>query len=131
MLLYAAVSWEELIEFVMRILLIIALVIPFDIRDLKYDDTHLHTIPQKIGVKKARQLSMFLVMLYQFWVIARHFIFEWDIVFTVCMVLGLEVGYWLIRFAHKDRKDEYFSFWIEGIPIFCAVFLIVGQWLFL
>lgn len=45
-------------------LLFIALCIPFDIRDLKFDDKNLKTIPQLIGVNKSKMLSLSLLLLF-------------------------------------------------------------------
>jgi len=46
--------------------LVVALIIPFDIRDLKYDSKSLETIPQLVGVRKAKQLTYILLLIYAF-----------------------------------------------------------------
>ncbi len=128
--LYDALSLESVLEFLMRTLLILALVIPFDIRDVPYDDTHMKTIPQVIGRDQARQLSMLFILLYQVWLLVRLFVFGDPVFYTLALLVGLEIGYWLVRYSHREHSELYFSFWIEGVPIFCGVLLMVGSLLF-
>ncbi|MFO7719995.1 MAG: hypothetical protein R6W85_06110, partial [Gillisia sp.] len=45
---------DVFLEFLQRFGFIIALTLPFEIRDLKFDLEELRTIPQKIGVKKTK-----------------------------------------------------------------------------
>lgn len=127
--LYDAIGVETFLEFLMRTLLILALVIPFDIRDVPYDDEGMRTIPQVIGRDHARQLSMFFITLYQVWVLMRLFIFGDDYILVLTMLIGLEIGYWLVRFSHREHNELYFSFWIEGVPVFCAALLMLGSFL--
>ena len=128
--LYDSLTLETLLEFLMRSLLILALVIPFDIRDVPYDDENMRTIPQVIGRDHARQLSMFFITLYQLWLLLRFFLFADDVVYTLALMLGLEIGYWLVRFSNREQDELYFSFWIEGVPIFCAALLMLGSYIF-
>ena len=46
-----------LFEFLQRFLLVLVLILPFEIRDLKYDLQQLGTIPQKVGVTKTKILG--------------------------------------------------------------------------
>ncbi|WP_417592555.1 hypothetical protein [Owenweeksia hongkongensis] len=128
--LYDALSLESVLEFLMRTLLILALVIPFDIRDVPYDDAHMKTIPQVIGRDQARQLSMLFILLYQVWLLVRLFVFGDPVFYTIALLVGLEIGYWLVRYSHREHSELYFSFWIEGVPIFCGVLLMVGSLVF-
>lgn len=43
--------------FLQRILLVLALMIPFEIRDVKYDDPRLDTLPQRYGVKGTKYIG--------------------------------------------------------------------------
>ena len=128
--LYDLLTLETVLEFVMRTLLILALVIPFDIRDVPYDDENMKTIPQVIGRDQARQLSMLFILIYQLWLLVRLFLFGDPIFYTVSLLAGLEIGYWLVRYSHREHSELYFSFWIEGVPIFCGLLLMIGSLLF-
>lgn len=128
-ILYDEFTIESSLEFLMRTLLIVALVIPFDIRDVPYDDANMRTIPQVFGPEQARQLSMFFITLYQVWLLLRFFFFGDDLLFTIALMVGLEIGYWLVRFSHREHGELYFSFWIEGVPVFCVGLLILGSFI--
>lgn len=126
-LLYGVFSTEDVIEFFLRTLFVLGLVIPFDIRDMEMDDPGMRTIPQVLGAERARQLAMFFLTLYQLWLFIRLLVFDASLPFTLALFIGVEIGYWLIRYAHRKHSEAYFSFWIEGVPVFCAVFLIVTR----
>ena len=98
---------------VQRFLLVVILILPFDIRDLKYDAISLQTIPQKIGVQKTKKLGYVLLiccLIFEFIISSNHeFRLVFLIVFTTVLVL-------LIRSSEKQSK-YYSSFFIESIPI--------------
>ncbi len=59
--------WMEASEWLLfteRTLFVLAITIPFDIRDLPYDDPSKRTFPQVIGVRSAKVLSIFLLILF-------------------------------------------------------------------
>lgn len=119
--LYGRLELHDIIELAMRTVLVLGLVVPFDIRDVTYDEPGMKTIPQVLGAEKARQLAMFFVILYQIWLIIQYFFFGLPLSLVIANFIGLEIGYWLIRYSHRKHSEQYFSFWIEGVPIYCAL----------
>lgn len=105
---------DVMIAFVQRFLFVIVLIIPFEIRDLKYDSLKLATLPQRIGVKKTKVLGLLLLGVF--------FVLEFlktdigvgkiAIRFTIVVLTIL-----LLVFSKIDQKQYYSSFWVEGIPI--------------
>ena len=57
------VSTEVLLYFLEIFLMVLVLMFPFEIRDLKFDIAELKTIPQLIGVKKNKILGVFLLII--------------------------------------------------------------------
>lgn len=57
-------SLQVVFESIQIFILIVALIIPFDIRDLRSDSNFLQTIPQLIGVKKSKQVAYVLLITY-------------------------------------------------------------------
>lgn len=89
---------------------IIAVTIPFDIRDLKYDmDTQL-TLPQLIGVRGSKVLS--LILLTTFYILLKIDQPDFDanrlFLFGVFITAGLIIG------MNKDRGDLYCAGFIDG-----------------
>jgi len=54
------------LQFVQRFLLVVILMIPFDIRDIRYDAKTLQTLPQLFGVERAKKIGFILLLLTMF-----------------------------------------------------------------
>lgn len=124
-LLYDYVDTEIFIEFIMRALLLFAMIIPFDIRDLEIDRNGMGTLPQILGLRKSRELAQSFIFLYQVWVCIRFFVFGAPFVLCLSLLIGMEIGYWLVRKIDKDKKESYYAIWIDGIPIYSMILLII------
>ena len=55
-------STGVIITTIQRFLLVLVLMLPFEIRDLKYDSLKLATIPQKIGIKKTKAIGALVLI---------------------------------------------------------------------
>ncbi len=111
-------SWLILPEFDMEIfmiswLCISALVLPFDIRDMKSDDVV--TFPILIGVRKTKFLAYSLVFIS-----GLLSIFYLDLIFSMCFFLTVIITFFFIYFSENNNPEAYFSFWVEscsGLPL--------------
>ncbi len=108
---------EFLIEFVMLHFFVAGISIPFDIRDIEIDDPGLKTLPQFFGVSGALEISKFMILLYQFWIIARYLFFDLSLLGLLAWLTGLEIIYFMIIQSKKHRENWYFNFWLEASPI--------------
>jgi hypothetical protein len=111
-----------MLEFAARFLFVIALTLPFEIRDMKYDSEELGTLPQTLGVMKIRILG---VLLLGGMFVANSI--EPEISFTEIAIHAV-IALVTIVFIWKAKKEQgiyYSSFWVEGIPIlwFLLVYL--------
>ena len=100
-------------------LFMLAITIPFDIRDVIIDEKEKRTIPQLLGVKKSKYLAIILYL-------AGHFL--WLIAFRNLhygLILHFILGATLIFYVEIKRKDNYFSVAIDGllISILCFYFI--------
>ncbi|WP_240793849.1 UbiA prenyltransferase family protein [Antarcticibacterium arcticum] len=110
---------DILIEFLQRFLMVIALVIPFEIRDLKFDLIQLNTIPQKIGVARSKILGYILVSL----VVSAEFLKQEILPENLVSLIGVGIITLLFLKGSQIKQGEYYaSFWVEAIPV---------MWLFL
>jgi len=107
------------ITFIQRIFIVLALTIPFEIRDLEYDISSLKTLPQQLGLKKVKGFGIILLLFVMLseWVkndfSQSHFI----CVFAVCSLIAI-----ILVFVEAKQSKYLASFWIESIPI-CWVIL--------
>lgn len=110
------------LEFVQRFFLIMALVIPFDIRDLNKDAGHLQTLPQNKGIVKAKIIGIqYLVLFFILGFIKRPLE-----VTTVAAELSIFILSLLLLSKSKENQSRYYtSFWVESVPIVWLVLLLV------
>lgn len=102
-----------------RFLISVALILPFDIRDVKYDAISLQTIPKKIGIQKTKKLGLLLMLLALFLEYAIHTELETKNAF----MLFFFVSILFIMRAKIDQSKYYSSFWVELIPVLWWGFL--------
>ncbi|WP_312076287.1 hypothetical protein [Chryseobacterium sp.] len=118
--------WLTLPEFNLPIFLIsfffiTALVLPFDIRDMKSDTVM--TFPKLIGVQNTKYLAYILVF---FACILSVFYLKTQFSFSFFLSSALTFAF--IYFSENSNQDSYFSFWVElcsGLPL---LFLLIIQY---
>jgi hypothetical protein len=103
-----------------RMFLVFVLVLIFEIIDLRWDDPHLQTVPQKIGVVKTKQIGVTLMAAF---VILEFFDANFSLKILV-LKLGIALTTILFLVLATDKKTKYYStFWAESIPIFWWILL--------
>lgn len=97
-----------------RFCFVILLMLPFEIRDLKFDSLKLSTIPQRIGVRSTKIIGVVIAI-----VIFLLEFFKDETSQTQILVLGVVqlLTVLLLLFAQKNQSKYYSSFWVEGVPI--------------
>ena len=102
-----------------RFLIVVCLLIPSEIVDIKSDSKSLFTLPQKIGVFKTKILGYFLVLVF----LVLDF-FGLSLIANI--VIGIIIAVF-IYFSNEDRPKTYTNFWVESIPIFWLLLLLILQ----
>ena len=103
-------------------LLVIVLMLPFEIRDLNYDNLKLATVPQKIGVKKTKNLGAILLVVFLLMEFFKDVTSAKVITTTALIALLL---FLLLLFAKKNQGIYYSSFWVELLPILWLILLLM------
>ena len=121
---YDLKSWWLAIE---RGAFIMAITIPFDIRDLKNDGKKgIRTIPSSIGVFRSIILAETLLVLFLFLVWWRigsgHDLFWAYLISALITMLG-------VSYATPERNDMYCSFWVEGTMMLLTLSAFFVSWL--
>jgi hypothetical protein len=109
---------------VQRYILIFVLVLIFEIIDLQYDDPHLKTVPQQIGVVRTKILGALLLVGF----IVLEFLyadFNWQALILKSGIAGSVLLFLL--FAQENRSKYYSAFWAESIPILWWILLVLVQ----
>jgi len=113
---------EVLLLFVQRLFLVMALTIPFDIRDLNYDKTNLKTIPQLIGVKKAKLLGGLFVLMF---IILEFYFCQFEIRLILPELIVGVLVMMSLYFSNRNQNKWFASFWVEAIPIVWLLLLLI------
>lgn len=108
--------------FLISFLFITALVLPFDIRDMKNDTVK--TFPKIIGVQNTKYLAYLLVFIAS---ILAVFYLKFEFAFS--FFLTSVFTFILIYFSENSNKDSYFSFWVESCSAFPFLFWIIYLYL--
>lgn len=114
---------DVLISVAQRFLYVIVVMLPFEIRDMKYDSIKLSTIPQQIGVKRTKLIGFALILLfYGLQFLKDTLQMEHLVIYmlvTILVILSL-------RMSNEKRSVFFSSFWVEAIPmIWLAIYLII------
>ncbi len=102
---------KAILFFIEIFLFVIALTLPFDIRDMLFDKGNVKTLPILLGVLKTKFLGILCLAIS----LAIHS-YSFDTYYSysiTIVVLGL-----LLMYAKVKQSTYYSSFWIEGVPIF-------------
>ncbi|MBP6557190.1 MAG: hypothetical protein KA213_02420 [Flavobacterium sp.] len=107
---------------IQRFILIFVLILIFEIIDLKWDDPHLKTVPQQIGVKRTKWVgSLLLVGFLSLEFLDTNFNSQ-----TMTLKSGVAITVFLfLLFANQKQSKYYSSFWAESIPVLWWVLLLL------
>lgn len=113
---------DLLVDFLQRLFLVIILTLPFEIRDLNFDNENLGTIPQKLGVFKTKVSGTFLILLiFLMELFQKSFSSnEFLALLVVLFISGI-----LLWQSRESQKKYYSSFWVEAVPVlYLGIYLI-------
>lgn len=116
-------TFDVLLLSIQRFILIFVLVLIFEIIDINTDDPHLQTVPQQIGVAKTKLLGYGLLTT----LLLLEFLYDVNqdyIPLVFKFIVSCSVVLFLY-FANENRSRYYASFWVEAIPIFWWILLLL------
>lgn len=114
------ISIEIILLMLQRFLIVVVLILPFDLRDIKYDAISLHTIPRKIGVENTKRVGLILMVIA---LVLEYLISISNVMKAPFMIFFFLVVLFLMR-AKTDQSKYYCSFGVESLPIVWWLFLL-------
>ncbi len=101
---------------------VLAVAIPFDIRDLKHDMPSQKTIPQVLGVNGAKMMGAFLLLLF-----AAIMVWNQESLLTnPIFYFAVFIQIYLVVRMNEDRSDFYCAGWIDGAILLLGVSYFYG-----
>ena len=108
------ITHDVWLTFAQRFLIVIVLTIPFEIRDLRFDETALGTLPQKVGVNTSKWLGVVVMYAgFSLDLFKDEFSCAHSSAFAItCFSCALAL------WGAKEIQGKYYSsFVVEGIPL--------------
>lgn len=108
------VSWDIVVKFIQRFILVFILIGIFEVVDLQYDDKYLKTLPQMLGIANTKWLlGLLLIPFYviEFFKVGYQPIQAWNNMLIVLLTL------FFIVYASPKRTKFFTLFWVESVPI--------------
>jgi hypothetical protein len=103
-----------------RLLFVMVLTLPFDIRDIQTDVEQLGTIPQIFGIQTTRTIGLTaLAVVVLIEIVQVHSFQPGFVVFLLMSVITAL----LIHKSMTVRSPWFASFWVEGVPVLWAFLL--------
>lgn len=104
-----------------RFLLVVVLLFIFEIIDLQWDDPHLKTVPQQIGVERTKILGVLLVLV----IMGLEFLKTQKFHDHIPVNVGFAVLVCGFLLGASDKRSRFYStFWAEALPVFWWLALI-------
>lgn len=116
-------DFQTFLVFVERFLFILALAIPFDIRDFEKDKReNVITIPGVLGIQNAKVVSILLLISYGLFSLSIHGL-DYVSISRVCSGL---FAIFLISKIKDQLEDVFYMFLIDGVMIFHFIVLLLA-----
>lgn len=108
--------------FLQRILFVIAITLPFDLRDIHTDHPELKTIPQVFGVQKTKYLGTILLVVFVLLTSFTGALGNQEFLTTIIIAV---ISLLFLLFSKESQSKYYSSFWVESVPIFWWLLFLV------
>ncbi len=120
-------TWNIGIEALQRFILVIVLLIPFEIRDLRLDNALLRTLPQRFGISKTIKIGYIAALVFFALTFIKRDVAGLEMVSKGFVLLIL----FIVLYFTKRADTKYFAaFWVEAVPIFWWLVIGVLSWVF-
>ncbi|WP_394970256.1 hypothetical protein [uncultured Croceitalea sp.] len=121
------ITWDIWILGFQRFLLVLILLLPFEIRDMKYDSPELKTLPQRIGITKTKVLGYVLVQVYFLSSFLKDELTNIEIIAKLLLSILMLI---LLKLTKKNQNTYFSSFVVESVPFILLVLLLLIKSLF-
>ncbi len=114
-------SSETALLLIANFAFIVAITIPFDIRDVLLDEENKKTIPQVFGIKKSKIISIAWLCISVIAIMLAIDIFNYGLIVIALLSIIL------ILKSEPTRNDMYYSFMIDGLLILQPFLIYLAQ----
>ena len=120
------ISQNLILHLSARFLFVFAISIPFDVRDLRFDDKKMKTIPIVFGERKAKLIGVMALFFCELITIVQMLYFDMEFHNLIALICIFFLSAILIIKSSQAKTAIYFSFWVESLSIYFYLFLILS-----
>ncbi len=126
LLLHPIVIWQMVLHILLRFSYVMAICIPFDIRDISIDTAEdVSTLPLKIGESKTKVLAILVTVLFGLITFLELITSTISIPVFIALVISMVVTLLSVVFCNSKRSEYYFVAGIDGTMILQGVLLLL------
>ena len=118
------ITGDVLLTFFQRILIVIALILPFEIRDVPYDGLNLKTLPQQIGIRNTKLLGLGMLLICLGCEFFKH---DFEVAYIISLLIFCVVLGWFLVISKPEQSRYFSSFWVEGLPILWVLLFVLFE----
>ncbi len=111
--------------FFQRIFFVIAISIPFDMRDLKVDD--IKTIPNRFGIYNSKLFGWFCLLIVQVLLIIDVITNKISLSVFIALFISIELTSLILYFSNQNRSFFFYGIIVEGLSIIMCLFVLISQ----
>lgn len=116
------IDYSIVVETIVRSFFVVAITIPFDVRDVRTDPPKMRTIPQELGVSKAKYIAYSLLLINFFYYYSIGVLESYSL---LLILITLFVTFILIKYSRSDMPKYYYAVLIEST----SVMLFLSVWI--
>ena len=98
---------------IQRYLWVLVLMVPFEIRDLKFDSSSMGTLPQQLGTRGVKWFGVLMLLMIVLLMSVKQYNRTCDLVIERSMVVLMLI---FLYKPHPHPHERYSSFYVEGLP---------------
>jgi len=104
------------LDFIERFIWVVLLMIPFEIRDFRYDQKYLKTLVSVFGVQNIKWISIVVLLVLTLHKLIYFNLNEIGLYLFIYITLVL-----VIVFSRSKQRPYFASFWVESLPVFWLI----------
>ncbi len=109
-----------------RFCFMLAICIPFDIRDINIDTAeNVTTLPHKLGEETTRNIALLFTSIYSILIVIEYFISIISLWSLIALLISMIATFVLILFSSSKRSEYYYVAGIDGTMILQGVLLMI------
>lgn len=117
-----SIDYSVVVETLVRSFFVVAITIPFDVRDVNTDSPNMKTIPQELGISKAKYLAYLLLLINY---VYYSFIQKLEAHTLLLILVSLILTTILIKYSNNNKPKIYYVVFLEStsIMLFLSVWI--------